>query len=268
MATTIFTPQMLRNGTRAVPEIPAGSSFSNIYSFDFEGVDGWVNCGEIPPLFKYFPIGTANSNPWSASMWVKGTGTNKGFFEIPYKQVNALNARSFAFVLGASGLYFGGKFADIKIRESGTTAYNSSGWNHIVMTFDGVDYTALSSYTLYVGGVSIGIELIPANIGDFRTENISIGVAGSDGGSTYYWDGQIDEVSLFDSELSSANVSSIYNGGVPNDLTSLSPLAWYRMGDDATWDGSNWTLTNQGSSGGTATSVNLTESDRVEDVPS
>lgn len=244
-----------------------GPSFSDIYSFDFEGVDGWINCGEITPLFKYFPIGTANSNPWSASMWVKGTGTNKGFFEIPYKQVNALNARSFAFVLGASGLYFGGKFADIKIRESGTTAYNYSGWNHIVMTFDGVDYTALSSYTLYVGGVSIGIELIPSNIGDFRTENISIGVVSSDGGNTYYWDGQINEVSLFDYELSSTNVSSIYNGGVPNDLTNLSPLAWYRMGDDATWDGSNWTLTDQGSSGNNATSEDMGEINRVSNTP-
>ncbi len=174
MATTIFTPQMLRNGTRAVTEIPAGSSFSNIYSFEFEGVDGWINCGEIPPLFKYYPIGTASSNPWSASMWVKGSGSNKGFFEIPYKQVNALYARSFAFVKGTSYLYFGGKYAGIKIKESGTTAYSNTEWNHIVMTFDGVDHTALSSYTLYVGGISVGIALITPNIGAIWNRVLSL----------------------------------------------------------------------------------------------
>jgi hypothetical protein len=203
--------------------------------FEFDGTN-YINCGEISPLFEYFPIGTAKDNSWSASMWVKGTGTNKGFFEIPYKEINSLYARSFGFVLGASYLYFGGKFADIKIKESGTTAYNSSGWNHIVMTFDGVDYTALSSYTLYVGGVSIGIELIPTNIGDFLTKNISIGVAGSSGGNTYYWDGNISGVSLFDVELSASDITAIYNSGVPGDISSLNPLAWYKLDQSANWE--------------------------------
>ena len=45
MATTTFTPQMLRNGTRGIPEIPAGStppSFNNTYSLAFDGVDDFV----------------------------------------------------------------------------------------------------------------------------------------------------------------------------------------------------------------------------------
>jgi hypothetical protein len=229
---------------RANMGVQTTAPFANTYSLDFDGVDDWINCGEIPPLFKNFPIGNASTSPWSASMWVKGSGTNKGFFEIPYKQINSTNSRSFGFVLGASYLYFGGKFTGIKIKESGTTAYNSTEWNHIVMTFDGVDYTALSSYTLYVGGASVGIALITPNIGDFRTQNIAIGVTGSYGGNTYYWDGQIDEVSLFDSELSSVNVSSIYNGGVPNDLTSFSPLAWYRNGDNGTWKSPQFLIPN------------------------
>ena len=221
-------------------------------SFSFDGVDDWINCGEISPLFKYFPIGTASSNPWSASMWVKGSGSSKGFFEIPYTQVNSLYARSFAFVKGASYLYFGGKYVGIKIKESGTTAYSSTEWNHIVMTFDGVDHTALSSYTLYVGGASVGIALITPNIGDFFTENISIGVAGSDGGNTYYWDGQIDEVSLFDVELSSENVSAIYNSGTPTTLP-VTALAHWRMGEDASFNGTNWTVPDQvGTNNGTS----------------
>jgi len=180
-------------------------------SFEFDGVDDWINCGEISPLFEYFPIGTAKDNPWSVNIWVKGSGSNKGFFEIPYTQVNSLYARSFAFVKGASYLYFGGKFTGIKIKESGTTSYSDTEWNHIVMTFDGVDHTALSSYTLYVGGASVGIALITPNIGDFLTENISIGVVGSDGGNTYYWDGEIGQVQLYNRALSSTEVLHNYN---------------------------------------------------------
>ena len=48
MATTIYTPAMLRGaGTRGVPEIPAGSSFTNTYSMKFDGIDEAV---QIPTL--------------------------------------------------------------------------------------------------------------------------------------------------------------------------------------------------------------------------
>ena len=177
--------------------------------WNFDGVDDWINCGEIPPLFKYFPIGTAKDNPWSASMWVKGSASG-GFFEIPYIQSNSLNAFSFGFVFNGSYLYFGGKYAQIKMKETGTTDYSITNWNHIVMTFDGVDHTALSSYTLYVGGVSIVMELISGNLTDFRTENISIGVAGSDGLPSY-WDGDISCCQLYDRPLSSTEVLHNYN---------------------------------------------------------
>ena len=40
MATTTFIPSMLRGaGTRGIPEIPAGSSYSNTYSLAFERSD-------------------------------------------------------------------------------------------------------------------------------------------------------------------------------------------------------------------------------------
>ena len=216
---------------------PLKPSFINTYSLDFDGMDDYVDVGEIPPLFKKFPIGTAKDNPWSASMWVKGS-TSGAFLQLPYGEINSLSARAFAFALGASGLYFGGKFANIKIRESGTTAYNSSGWNHVLMTFDGVDYTALSSYKLYVNGTLIPIELIPVNITDFRVKSILIG------GTQLPWLGKIDEVSLFDAELTTSNVTSIYNGGKPTDLTPLNPIAWYRMGDNGAYKDPQWLIPN------------------------
>ena len=47
--------------------------------------------------------------------------------------------------------------------------------------------------------------------------------------------GSIDEVAIWNSALSSAAVTEIYNSGVPNDLDSLSnasdPTVWYRMGE-------------------------------------
>ena len=230
--------------TAGYPNISAGAD--NV--FNFNGTDDWINCGEIPPLFKTYPEGTAQTSPWSASAWVKGNPSGSaGFLEIPYEDLTAAQSRSFGFVYHGSSnyLYFGGKFAGIKIKESGTTAYNTSGWNHIVLTFDGVDYTAISSYTLYVGGVSVGIALITPNIGDFRTANISIGVAGSYAGNTYYWDGDISNVAFFDTALSQAQIDTAYNGGVPGDISSLNPIAWYKLDQSANWEADsalNWQI--------------------------
>ena len=52
--------------------------------------------------------------------------------------------------------------------------------------------------------------------------------------NSQYFAGNIDEVAGWNSDKS-ASVSTIYNSGTPNDLTSLSPVAWYRMGDSATF---------------------------------
>ena len=240
MGATYQPPQWL------VPNMgPGNVNKVGNYSFQFDGTADWINCGEIPPLFKYFPIGTAKDTAWSASMWVKGSSAG-GFFEIPYVESNALNAFSFGFAF-STYLYFGGKYAGIKIKETGVTAFSTTNWNHIVMTFDGVDNTAVSSYTLYVDNVSIAIELIVPHITDFRTENISIGVAGSDG-SAIYWDGQMSEVSLFNYELSAGNVTTLYgsaDAGVGNPMAlDVIPLGYWK-GDRAAL-GAQWAVPNQG----------------------
>ena len=64
----------------------------------------------------------------------------------------------------------------------------------------------------------------------------------------------IDEVSFFNSALSASNVADIYNSGVPNDISSLSPVGWWRMGDNNS--GSGTTITDQGSGGNDGTLTN------------
>jgi hypothetical protein len=47
-----------------------------------------------------------------------------------------------------------------------------------------------------------------------------------------WMNGYIDEVSVWDTALSSTAVSDLYNSGTPTDLTGSSNLvAWWRMGD-------------------------------------
>ena len=81
------------------------------------------------------------------------------------------------------------------------------------------------------------------------------------------FNGNIDEASYYTSELSAPDVSTIYGTGVPNDISSLSPVGWWRMGENGTWDGSKWVLTDQGSGGNDGNGLNMVEANRQTDVP-
>ena len=92
----------------------------------------------------------------------------------------------------------------------------------------------------------------------------------------------MDDVAIFNSELSASDVTSIYNSGYPKDESSTSNLVGYwKMGDGATYptipdDSSNsndGTMTNMASDDieaakGAATMTNMASDDIVENVPS
>jgi hypothetical protein len=249
MPTTIFTPQMLRNGTRAVPEIPVGSSFSNTYSLEFDGVDDYVDTG-IPNL---------SGTDFSISYWFKTTATFPNFtYYVPFSAVS-----NQAFV----GAFLYNRPTELVVIckklngqiPRGTTNLKDGNWHHIASTYN----ETTKNFKTYVDG-STEIDVTIFSYAIFNQPLL----LGGKSSSLNLINCFIDEAAYFTSELTATNISDIYNGGIPSDLTNLSPITWYRMGDDATWDGSNWTLADQGSGGNNGTSVNMTESDRVEDVPS
>jgi len=79
----------------------------------------------------------------------------------------------------------------------------------------------------------------------------------------YPFPGLLDEISVFSSALSDADVATIYNSGVPGDLTDLSPAGWWRMGDNDGGTGSTVTDQGSGSNDGTLNGATF-----EEDVPS
>ena len=83
-----------------------------------------------------------------------------------------------------------------------------------------------------------------------------------------YSDIYLDEVSIFDYELTSGQVTSIYNSGTPTDLDNTSgvtaPVHWWRMGDGDTFP----TITDVGTTGGNdGTMTNMESGDIVTDTP-
>jgi len=129
-------------------------------------------------------------------------------------------------------------------------------------TFD--DTTNANGLKLFVDGTLF--QTTAGSTGIRSTSSVEPSIGSLTNGSTWFFEGNIDEVVVWDSDQST-NVSTIYNNGIPNDISCLSPLSWWRMGEDATFDGTNWTLNDNGSGGNDATSQNMGSSSISNDVP-
>ena len=149
------------------------------------------------------------------------------------------------------------------IYASGNTTLSLNTWYHVGITYDGNGLSGINIYingivqTLSSGGSGTYVSMSNTNqsveIGKYITREVL---------------GKVDEVAIFNSELSQGDITAIYGSSTPTSLSSYSSLvSWWRMGESANWDGSNWTLTDQGSGGNDATTQNMAESSRVLDVP-
>jgi len=253
MAIYNITSQQLKGqGILNSFEISTGGAFPNQYSVEFDGTDDSVNMGNASELnFNH-------NNAFTLSAWVKRDSL--GSAVIIDKMETSGNRTGFqlAFV------------SDNKIRiyhrrqnqtynriqrSTDDTFTSTTEWYHIVSTYDGS--RANTGLKIYVNGseaASTGTNSMQAgawtNNADFKVGRTT--------------DGHIDEVSVYNSELSATDVATIYNGGLPGDVTSLNPVGWWRMGDNDS--GTGTTVTDQGSGGNDGSLTN--DAVFTTDVPS
>ena len=134
---------------------------------------------------------------------------------------------------------------------------NANEWYHFCITGDG------TTATVYKNGSSLG------TLGD---KNITVyylngKVYGIDWGSGT---GKLSNISIWNSALTSSQVSEIYSEGVPQNLLNHSAVSslvsWWQLGSNSSFN-TNWTvLDEKGTNNGT--SVNMTEADIVDGVNS
>ena len=206
------------------------SSYSNAYSIDFDGTNDYATTtlgsqvfdGDFTLSFWF----KADTLPAHTSLIQSGSDSNylDGF------RIYRYSSTALAFWRGQSG--YSNIFGNI-----GTTSTGS--WYHVVVTRSG------TASTFYLNGSSI----------DTGTDSQSYtSTAFQMSFTTYPFNGLMDEVALWDSALTSSNVTAMYNSGVPNNLSSLSPVNWWRMGDNDS--GAGTTITDQGSGSNNATLIN------------
>ena len=183
--------------------------FASTRSFSFDGVDDYFD---------------TNSNllgsTFSVSMWFKADS---------YPSTNPALISQFS--SGISGRFFigvrdnGGRkiTAFLNSHNYGSTVINTGTWYHLTLVNDN------NTVTLYLNGSVDGNFTFSTSVVNTNT------LIGAISASSNLWDGNIDEVGIWNSALSSTAVTEIYNSGVPNDLDELTnasdPNVWYRCGE-------------------------------------
>lgn len=219
-------------------------------SFAFDGVDDYIDVGN--------PASLQITGALSISAWVKFIGNDVAIVS-KWESGSSSRPRSYALFADSFGTNHYPSFVIYNSGSSyqalGATRIDDGNWHHVLGTFNPSTYVRL-----YVDG-NLDAEnttSIPATI-DNDPADFVIGAIKSLGNPVIFLNGSIDEVAVWNSDQS-ANVATIYNSGTPTDLTSLSPLSWWRMGEDATFS-TNWSLPDNGSASNTGTSANMTIAD-------
>lgn len=191
----------------------------------FDGVDQYVDFGDV---HKY-----DISQAFSISMWVKPQNISAARILFskagPGPAVDGYMLRHDA----TTGALFLQMRSGTDRSHTFDKSLTASVWQHVVFTYAGgsningahVYLDASKSSTPSSGSLS-GTMLVGA---DF--------FLGQRNGS-FYFSGNMDEVTVWDKELTQSEVTELYNSGSPEDPTGHSAAAnlqsWYKMGDGDT----------------------------------
>ena len=204
-------------------------SFQNQYSVEFDGTNDYINLGNDSSL--------SISGALSVTAWIYADSLS-GFPMIVSKRASA-SSHAYQFYSTSNKLNYNNGTI---VQSTGTIS--TGAWTHVGVTFDGS-----GGVSFYINGSSAGTATAassnPTNSGNVTVANAYNG---------NHFDGKIDELAIFNSALSSSDMTTIYNSGTPANISSLSPLGWWRMGDNDS--GTGTTVTDQGSGSNDGSLIN------------
>ena len=217
---------------------------NNQYSLSFDGTDDYLLMGTSAiSLDTNFTI----------SAWFKPTSNALSGYDFICGWGNNASGESRVMQILNSKLSFEIYFS----RISGATTLSANTWYHGAVTFSGNDVE------IFLNGQSDGTGTFPTSANGSNssvskaTMSSSLTFAGGTPAMTAVgfapFSGLIDEFAVFDSVLTSTDISTLRGGasagtlGEPVDISSLNPVGWWRMGDN---DGGTGTIISDQNGGG------------------
>lgn len=229
----------------------------NTRSLLFGGTNEYVTMGDVLD-FDY-------TDQFSISFWFKATSNGQYLVS---KMDNSASLRGYGVVITTTT----GRIGFYRINNSSTnyagiytnTAFNDGVWHHVAVTTDGA---GASGMVIYVDGSAQATTTQADTLSATILNNKSLNLSGIDDGAANLYVGYLSEVVIHNVELSSSQVTGLYNGGVPADPRTLSPstsiVGYWRGGNGDTYP----TITDLSSGGNDGTMVNMETTDITREVP-
>ncbi len=271
------------NGNTAVTSTPFTTPSFSTQSFSFDGSNEHLEVTVNQDIDLYGLSMWFNSNqtfgttPHAGVLF--GPGWLDWFLALGGNYTSALDNEIISI---AKGERYG---CDSYDDGSGTpaTTISAGDWHHIAAAWSNTSATNSGNpgYDIYLDGNKVGNMFdnrpeaeVPTPSLDTLTsgQQFTIGIRQN---ISYPFAGKIDEVAIFSSTISEADVAAMHANG-PGDLESFAPTGWWRMGEGATWDGvaGAWTIPDLGKIAGTtnpsnnhAVSVNMSAANVVTEAP-
>jgi len=249
--TNVWTPRLngesdtLPSTALVSSDLQFNSAYSS-FSLDFDaGSSDYIDCTNssiLKPTSAYSISGWFKLNNLTGTKTIISNDNNNGYM---------------VWVAGSNLVFYHWDSTWRTITSNTTLSANV--WYNFVVTWD------LSNTTgkIYINGQFDKQYTQFGQITYNSSDPVYIGTYGP----SHYFDGKIDEISIFNKTLNQAEITSIYNNGYPKDITALSPISWWRLGEDAYFNGNDFIVPNQITGAPNGTSNAMPATALVADAP-
>jgi hypothetical protein len=219
------------------------------YSIDLDyASNDYIDCG----VDSDFSFGTGD---FTWSIWLNCESHND-YAGIFYTGAGSGDTYRLKFQAnGSQDIYLDTSVTDALIADLGAPIAGT-GWHHLcIVRTSGTIKTYLD--TVEKGSVSRAEAMDNASSKFFIGFNTA----------TYTFDGMFSNIAIWKSALSEDQILSIYNGGVPNNISSLSPLTWWSFSGDSYFNGTNFIFPDLGTGANNGTSTNMGGNELIGNGP-
>jgi len=246
------TSVSMDSSSLVLSNLTKGTSGYSPYALDFDGIDDYLDTPQIN-------LGSTNT----ISFWINNSATNTGtifgdpnaFGTTPYALVQSTSTSELTFRLGNNDNGYWRLAVSSGLLNDGNWHHHCLSRNGVTINYyiDGTLQTNVTNNTLDAyAGTNTTIEHIMANttLASFAS-------------------GKLSNVALWTTELTSTEVTEIYNEGVPSDLNNFSgtaPVSWWQLGSNSSYNSGAWTCLDEIGTDNAVSSANMTNSDIVDGV--
>jgi len=218
------------------------------YALSFDGTNDVINCGNDSSL--------QITGAMTVSYWFKGQGGSNSAGGVGKLGNNG--SRGFCLGMTNTGvIYFFIAPTASSVVSASYSHTPDTNWHHLVGVF-----TPSTSLEIYLDGQSVDTTPTSTSSQYNASNNLQIGARGD---STGFFDGEMSNAAIWNTNLTSTEITEVYNQGVPSNLNTFSgtaPVNWWQLGSNSSfninWDCLDEIGNNDGVSAGNMTNDAIT----------